>query len=146
MAKTELVVDMRDFEYFIEDLQKGGVFEQAMIETCYQVANEWMAKVVKRTPSKKKHTSGQMKRSWEVTEVKKVGNVYKISVFNSAISEEGYPYPGAVEFGHRIVDKGKKTVGWVPGQFMVTISAQEMEDRISKIAEKKIKEAWEELG
>ena len=56
------------------------------------------------------------------------GDIYVIEVINSVY------YASFVEFGHRTPDHK----GWVKGQFMMTISEQELEHIAPKVLEKKI--------
>lgn len=73
------------------------------------------------------HKGGNLRRSWTVGEVKKIGGGYVIEVINLSI------YASYVEYGHRqkpgryIPALGKRTkTAWVRGRFMMTISEQEV--------------------
>lgn len=58
------------------------------------------------------------------------GDTYVIEITNNV------EYASYVEFGHRTPSHK----GWVPGQFMMTISEQEMQRESPKVIEKKIKD------
>lgn len=60
--------------------------------------------------------------------VNKVGQTYKVSVGNVC------RYSGYVEFGHRTANHK----GWVPGQFMLTISERELKSEAPKHIEQKL--------
>lgn len=98
------------------------------------------------------YQGGTLRRGWtggkkqKVSEyikdlkVNKNGEVYEIVIQNNV------EYATYVEFGHRqtpgryVPALGKKLKkGWVPGQFMLTISEQELEGELPKIIERKIK-------
>ena len=55
---------------------------------------------------------GTLRRGWTVGTVIKSGKQYNIEVINSV------EYASYVEFGHRT----RNHKGWVPGQYMLTIS------------------------
>lgn len=60
--------------------------------------------------------------------VERTGDIYTITILNPV------DYASYVEFGHRT----KNHKGWVPGQFMLTISEQEIEQIAPKVLEKKL--------
>lgn len=116
-----------------------------------EIAARLLAKVIKRTPVgvyEDGRTGGTLRRGWTVdshrdafksstpsvksyTEsmtVTKVGSVYQVEVFNPV------EYAAYVEYGHR-TRNGK---GWVPGRFMMTISASEVEQAAPAILERKL--------
>ena len=131
-----------DFDKFCEDMAK-------------ELAARLLARVIKRTPvgdyddgtvggtlrrgwTAKSHReaelssafgggSGAKKFADSMTVVKK-GNVYEIEVINPV------EYASYVEYGHRT----RNHQGWVPGRFMMTISADEVEQLAPKLIEKKL--------
>ncbi len=138
MQKLEKV----QFEKFCEDAAK-------------ELAARLLAKVIKRTPVGDYDdgtVGGTLRRGWTANSrreaelssafgggsgakkfadsmvVKKVGNNYEIEVINPV------EYASYVEFGHRT----RNHQGWVPGRFMMTISAQEVENLAPKLIEKKL--------
>lgn len=137
MEKLEKV----DFDRFCEAMAK-------------ELAARLLAKVIKRTPVGNYDdgtVGGTLRRGWtagkenmsekgnvigvrgktghiESLEVTKKGNVYEIVVYNNV------EYSQYVEFGHRT----RNLQGWVPGRFMMTISAKEVENLAPKLIEKKL--------
>lgn len=73
-----------------------------------------------------------------LTITEKDGN-YEIVVSNNVL------YASYVEYGHRRVSGGplpkgvkRKTLGWMPGQFMMSVSARQLESQAPKLIEKKL--------
>lgn len=66
----------------------------------------------------------------DTLQVNHFGDTYVIEISNNV------EYASYVEFGHRTPNHK----GWVPGQFMMTISEQELERIAPKLLEKKIKD------
>lgn len=144
---TSMDIDLKDFDRFISAVSSGR-FSDAIRGATLQVANEWMAKAQNRTQT----VSSLMKQSWHVDDLGYTGNDYRARVFNSAVGEKGAPYPIYVEYGHRqevgrfVPAIGKRLVRpWVKGQFMLTNSRVEMQDRVPKIIAAHIKKAWDEI-
>lgn len=71
-------------------------------------------------------------RGWHVGPVIKSGEAYSVEVFNSI------EYASYVEFGHRT----RNHKGWVPGQYMLTISEEEMKNDLERIIQNKLKEKF----
>jgi hypothetical protein len=131
-----------DFDKFCEDMAK-------------ELAARLLARVIKRTPvgdyddgtvggtlrrgwTAKSHReaelsstfgggSGAKKFADSMTVVKR-GKVYEIEVINPV------EYASYAEYGHRT----RNLQGWVPGRFMMTISADEVEQLAPKLIEKKL--------
>lgn len=122
----------------------------AIIEDCAkELAARLLRLVVKRTPvgdysgdsytcaSGEQHkghkvpgkVGGTLRRGWTIGEIRKEGDVYKIDIINPV------EYASYVEYGHRTADHK----GWVKGQFMMTISEQELEKIAPKVLEQKIR-------
>lgn len=120
-----------DYEKFCEDCTK-------------ELAARLLAKVIKRTPV----NDGVLRRGWtakteqeaksggrgnpvafaEELNITATGNLYEIEIINPV------DYSSYVEFGHR----SRGGVGWVNGRFMMTISADELEQQAPLILEKKL--------
>lgn len=102
-------------------------------------------KVIKRTPS----DNGNLRRGWTAQrgssgseglmangaaqyagtiKVNHFGDTYVVEIVNPV------EYASYVEFGYLTADHK----GWVPGQFMLTISERELEEQAPKMIEKKI--------
>lgn len=75
---------------------------------------------------------GTLRRGWFIDGYTNSGGYYTIKVVNNV---EYAPY---VENGHRIKRDGK-TVGWVPGVFMLKISEQKIEKQIDKFVENELR-------
>ena len=99
---------------------KDAFYEAAVKE----LAARLLALVKKRTPV----ISGTLRRGWTVGELKKSESGYEIEVIDPI------EYASYVEFGHRT--RGGK--GWVPGRFMMTVSASELEGMAPAILQRKL--------
>lgn len=126
-------VDYRQLQALQKRMQQ---LEKADLQKfCEEMAKEIAARllrlVVKRTPVGQYddgRVGGTLRRGWTTGTVEKNGYNYKIEVYNNV------EYAIYVEFGHRT--RGGK--GWVPGRFMMTISANELQGKVHKIIEKKL--------
>lgn len=85
--------------------------------------------VMQSTSSK---TGGTLRRGWDIGPVIKSGETYSVEIFNSV------EYASYVEFGHRT----RNHKGWVPGQYMLTISEEEMKNDLERIIQNKLKEKF----
>ncbi len=81
-----------------------------------------------------------MKSGWTASEVYKEGSYYKVDVTNAV------EYASYVEYGHRqepgrfVPAIGKQLKrSWVKGQFMMTISEDELQTIAPRVLEEKIK-------
>lgn len=157
----DVKVDMKQLTEFRDRLQKvaDGAEKQAFLEACAkELAARLLAKVIKRTPvgdysdtydveddGKQKFLvmsdkqGGTLRRGWTIGKIRKEGRNYVIDVTNDV------EYASYVEFGHRqtpgryVPAIGKRLKkGWVPGQFMLTISEQEIKNAAPAILEKKL--------
>lgn len=139
-------VDYRQLKAFEKRLEKlAKVDYEKFCEDCAkELAARLLAKVIKRTPV----NDGVLRRGWtakteqeaksggkgnvvafaEELNIKATGNVYEIEIINPV------DYSSYVEFGHR----SRGGVGWVNGRFMMTISADELEQQAPLILEKKL--------
>lgn len=86
-------------------------------------------KVMQSTSSK---TGGTLRRGWDIGSVIKSGKTYSVEIFNSV------EYASYVEFGHR----PRNHKGWVPGQYILTISEEEMKNDLEGIIQNKLKEKF----
>lgn len=120
-----VTVDMSDLIRLRDNLvQLQNVdFDAMATEITNKLALLMLRKVKKRTPVGIYNTQGMvggtLRRNWQVGNIEKVGNVYKIEVFNPT------HYARYVEYGHRTRNHN----GWVDGRFMMTISANEVESQ-----------------
>lgn len=119
----------------------------AFVESCAkELAARLLRMVVKRTPVGEYPPStgkkgGTLRRGWtgekrasaqgyaDSLTVHHFGDTYVIEIVNPV------EYASYVEYGHRTANHK----GWVKGQFMMTISEQELEKIAPKVLERKIK-------
>ncbi|BAQ11306.1 phage protein [Bacillus sp. OxB-1] len=142
LQKKMQKLEKADFDKFCEDMAK-------------EIAARFLARVIKRTPvgdygdgtvggtlrrgwTAKSHREAELtsafgggagaKKFTDSMTVKKKGNMYEIEVINPV------EYAAYVEYGHRT----RNHQGWVPGRFMMTISADEVEQLAPKLIERKL--------
>lgn len=141
------VKGLKELQKELNNLQQNT---DEMLESCAkELAARLLRLVVKRTPvgdysgdsytcvSGEQHkghkvqgkTGGTLRRGWTIGEIRKEGNVYKVDIINPV------EYASYVEYGHRTANHS----GWVNGQFMMTISEQELQKIAPKVLENKIK-------
>lgn len=134
---------LKDLQKELQKLQDPDAF----VESCAkELAARLLRMVVKRTPvgqypqglGKK---GGTLRRGWtgekrsssqnyaDSLTVNHFGDTYVIEIVNPV------EYASYVEYGHRTANHK----GWVKGQFMMTISQQELEKIAPKVLENKIK-------
>lgn len=142
-------VDLRQLKAFERKLAKlaSGDFEKFCEVAAKELAARLLGKVIRRTPVAKVD-GGTLRRGWtakthaeaesgsgknpkeyaESLSVQKQGNVYELSVINPV------EYAQYVEFGHRT----RNHEGWIAGRFMMTISADEVDQQAPAILERKL--------
>ena len=132
---------------FTEELQKLQD-PDAFVESCVkELAARLLRMVIKRTPvgeypNKSGKKGGTLRRGWtgskgqasakgyaDDMKVNHFGDTYVVEIVNPV------EYASYVEYGHRTADHS----GWVKGQFMMTISEQELERIAPAVLEAKIK-------
>jgi hypothetical protein len=138
-------LDIKGLQKFQQELNKLAD-PDAFVESCAkELAARLLAMVIRRTPvgvypasSGKK--GGTLRRGWtgeksasaasyaESLTVHHFGDTYVIEIVNPV------EYASYVEYGHRTANHK----GWVKGQFMMTISEQELEKIAPKVLEKKV--------
>jgi len=134
---------LQEFQKELNKLQDPDKF----VESCAkELAARLLAKVIKRTPvgeypNGSGKSGGTLRRGWtgqkrasaqnyaESLTVHHFGDTYVIEIVNPV------EYASYVEYGHRTANHK----GWVKGQFMMTISEQELETIAPKVLEAKIK-------
>lgn len=138
--------DMRGMKELQKNLQKLQDPEQFAEQCAKELAARLLAKVIKRTPvgDYPKETGkkgGTLRRGWtagkrqsamaylDTLTVRKEGSKYIIELVNPV------EYASYVEYGHRTANHK----GWVKGQFMMTISEQEVARIAPKVLEAKLK-------
>lgn len=143
MGKVDMK-GLKEFQQQLEKLQDPDAFVEACVK---ELAARLLRLVIKRTPvgeypksSGKK--GGTLRRGWtaskgqasakgyaEAMTVNHSGDTYVVEIVNPV------EYASYVEYGHRTADHK----GWVKGQFMMTISEQELEKIAPKVLEQKIR-------
>ena len=134
---------MKEFRDKLKKLQDPDAF----VESCAkELAARLLRLVVKRTlvglyPKGSGKKGGTLKRGWtgekrasaqgyaESLKVNHFGDTYVIEIVNPV------EYASYVEYGHRTANHK----GWVKGQFMMTISEQELSKIAPKVLENRIK-------
>ena len=145
-------LNIKELKKFQEDLQKLQD-PDAFVEACAkELAARLLAKVIKRTPvgqypKGSGKMGGTLRRGWtgqkrgSATDyanslaIEHIGNLYKIDIINPV------EYASYVEYGHRTADHS----GWVNGQFMMTISEQELQAIAPQVLENKIRKYLNEV-
>lgn len=135
---TEVNFDMSDFENFIKSVRSGS-HKKHIEDATNEVAERWRARAVDRSP----WDTRLMLESFERLDAFRNIDEYIAFVYNTA-TDDGVPYPTYVEYGHRLVRNGK-TIGWVPGFFMLTKAKKDVEKDMKSIMAKHVRRAWEEL-
>lgn len=139
--------DAKQLKKFTEELQKLQD-PDAFVESCVkELAARLLRMVIKRTPvgeypNKSGKKGGTLRRGWtgskgqasakgyaDDMKVYHFGDTYVVEIVNPV------EYASYVEYGHRTADHS----GWVKGQFMMTISEQELERIAPAVLEAKIK-------
>lgn len=133
-------VDYRQLKRLQQKMQK---LEAAGIATfcedaAKEIAKRLLAKAIKRTPVgvyEDGKVGGTLRRGWTIdANVVRRGSVYEIEVINPV------EYASYVEFGHRT----RNHQGWVKGRFMMTISADEVQQQAPRLLEKKLNKLLKE--
>ena len=139
--------DAKQLKKFAEELQKLQD-PDAFVESCVkELAARLLRMVIKRTPvgeypNKSGKKGGTLRRGWTGSKgqasakgyaddmrINHFGDTYVVEIVNPV------EYASYVEYGHRTADHS----GWVKGQFMMTISEQELERIAPAVLEAKIK-------
>ena len=122
-------VDLRQLKAFERKLAKlaNADFDKFCEAAAKELAARMLGKVIRRTPVAKVN-GGTLRRGWTIGQVKKSGATYEVEVINNV------DYAQYVEFGHRT----RNHQGWVNGRFMMTISADQVEQQAPAILERKL--------
>lgn len=130
-------VNYKQFEQFKKKLEKtlNDDSRQKFMEDCTkELAARLLARVIKLSPTK----TSALKKQWsidnKIINVEKVGEEYHCTIFNSI------DYGSYVNYGHRIMDKDKNPIGWVPGQHFLAISENEVNALAPALLEKRLME------
>ncbi|MBP3037983.1 HK97 gp10 family phage protein [Bacillaceae bacterium Marseille-Q3522] len=155
--------DYKSFEKFqknFEDRIKTESLNQFIVQVLRELGNRTLAKVKPRTPvgqygdklvefttkdgkevsfiaKGNGRSGGQLRRGWKITDVKRRGSIFEITIFNNV------EYASFVENGHRT--RGGGGQGWVEGQFMLRISLEEIQQIMPALLGKRYNEFLEKL-
>ncbi len=160
-------VDFGDLEEHLKRLENLAsaevqkAVEEFHIQTIRELAQNLLNKTINRTPvgeygptlvefttrygeevsfiANIAKTGGTLRRGWEVGDIVKEGNVYKVEIVNPVL------YAAYVEYGHRTREQIDGSRGWVKGRFMLTISEQELNQEAPAYIEARLNEFLEGL-
>lgn len=136
---------LRNFQQKLERINQGEV--DAFLEDCTkELAARLLRMVIKRTPVgqypkgtgkkggtlRRGWTGNQRQAAWSYVDnltIRHEGNNYIIEIVNPV------EYASYVEYGHRTANGS----GWVDGQFMMTISENDLKTIAPKVLENKLK-------
>lgn len=126
----------KKYQNKLNKLEKVEV-ENFLTSTCDELSLRLLRKVKKRTPKGVYPPSsglqgGALQKGWEPIKAERVNGKIMGYVINDT------PYAMYVEYGHRICYPAGNQIGWVDGQFMMTISADELQQDVKKIVSKKL--------
>lgn len=126
-------MDYNEFKKFVEAYEKiYQEFDSFMKDFLKKSALDVLAKTKLRTPV----DTGDLRKFWSVTNVRRVGEVLEIEIYNPM------EYATYVEYGHLT----KKRDNWVNGYFMVTVPLDEMERKIPRRFQSEFKKFVRGLG
>lgn len=144
---------LKDMQKRVERLSKFNL--DLFYQQCAkELAARLLALVIKRTPVGERK-GGTLRRGWtsktaesaangtgkgakawaQSLKITHNGKDYMIEIVNPV------KYASYVEYGHRTADHK----GWVPGRFMMTVSAQELEQKAPQIIERKLLKFMEDI-
>ena len=104
MSVTFDVSSLKDFKDKLKGF--GGIVDSIVQEALEECVAREMRMTKKLTPV----DTGNLRKAWRITDVKKDGDSYQVTLYNNA------DYADYVEFGHRTINHKN----WVPGKFMLT--------------------------
>ena len=130
---------LEELQKQIEDFQSSyDAFVEGLGK---EIAQRLIRKVKQRTPvgeypSGSGKTGGTLRRSWDgFVKIRKMIGMYEVEVTNPT------EYADYVESGHRT--RGGKS--WVPGQFFLQISEEEIQALAPALIEKRIEQKLKEM-
>lgn len=132
MAKGMINCDFKQLQKYFDKFSKlnQNQTKELIKSAMNRLAGEVLRKVTEKTPV----DTGNLKRSWYVTDVQKQGRDYVVFVGSDL------DYAKYVEYGHRVGE-----AGWVNGCFMLTLSVDEVENKTPKLIETVIKNKLEQI-
>lgn len=136
-AKYSQLVQFSNNLKRLNDVQR----EEYIIGCIKEIAARLLAKLSERTPVgdyDDGRVGGTLRRGWtplQKLQIKKKGNTYIIDIVNNV------EYASYVEYGHRT----RNHKGWVKGKFMLTVSANEVNEMLPQILETRLKKLLKEV-
>ncbi|MFM9413338.1 HK97 gp10 family phage protein [Peptococcus simiae] len=140
-------VDFSEFTGWLENMDRISdpkATEAFMLSCVDRLGSQVLRRAIDRTQVGKDRRvrgvpieGGTLKGNWQQKPARHTGTVYKSVIFNNT------PYAIFVEKGHRIV-RGGRTIGWVPGQFMLESSLKEVEATIPTYLDRRLQRFIEE--
>ena len=112
--------ELKDLQKAVEDRIKN---QDELLKRC---VNDIALRVFRVANKLTPVDTGLLRESWDLGPIVKKGNHYEVKIMNSV------DYAQYVEYGHRLV-VNDVTVGWVDGQFMLTIAEDEVVKRMDRI-------------
>lgn len=137
-------------EYNIDDLIKlrdnlqnfTVELDHIMRAILQEVALRALARVKELTPV----DEGLLRQSWMLTHFQKKGHTYEVTLENNTEYASFVEYGHSQEVGRYVPALGKRLKEpWVFGKFMLTITMDEMEKEIDRMAEKILEEKLREV-
>lgn len=125
--------DFSEFKKLAKALEKEEAEARIMVEKSVKGLGN---SLLKRTKNRTKEKTGNLKRTWTVSGIKKNGKYYRVIVSNN---QKYAPY---VEYGHRT----RNHKGWVPGRFMLTKSLKDVERLTPRYTERRVRTYLEEMS
>ncbi|WP_413778130.1 HK97 gp10 family phage protein [Caproicibacterium sp. XB1] len=140
---SDVEFDFHEFENFAARFQQmTDGLDGFCTQMADQLAAELLRKCIKRTPV----DTGKLKQNWRASAVRKEGDAYVVEVSNETL------YASYVEYGHRqqpgryVPAIGKRLkASWVPGRFMMTLSAAEVERGLESKIERALTKYMEQM-
>lgn len=143
MKKTYIKIDFKELEEYAKKLEKLNEKQMEYItkKCLYDLANRMLTRVKEETPVKE----GRLRDAWQIgLVILKKGNEYFIEVVNNVEYAEWVENGHFQEIGRYVHVLGKRLVNmYVPGRYMMKISAQQIQDKsdvyVKKILEKELR-------
>lgn len=96
---------------------------------------------LRRTKQKTHVITGTLRREWKVTSITKEGSNWVVWLYNDT------KYAMYVEYGHRTrLNRKTGRRGWVNGQYMMTLSCEEVQRDLSSIVKKHMDSFYRRVG
>lgn len=129
-------VYFQNFDSFLQKLKALDTdCDKAVRNVVNRMVNEGMAETMKETPV----DTGYLRENWQSRSARKRGNGYSGSYSNNVF------YGLYVNYGHRLVRNGK-TIGYVPGFFMLEAGQEHVSRNYRQFMDTEIKNIKQKGG